>query len=559
MSDESTRPPQTDADSPDILPEAEPTERLAALLGVFLALLLVMAALVILYVQRGQRGLSAAVGPSPTAIVSPGAVGGTPAASKGAATPAPGAVLATQVATATPTGPRATASPAATSTAAATTAPQASATRATAVSPAATKPGTLPPPTSAPAPAQPTGPRTWYFAEGGSGAPFRTYYALYNPGAAAAKVQLTLYQESGQPVQRQVEAPAHSQVRILGNDLLPNTAFGARIASDQPIFAQRTTLGDRDGTTAPGQSPAKTWYFAEGRTMDEFTTWLLVLNPGTVQANLKLTYLPVEKQPVARSYTVKAESRLTIAVQKDVPDGVLGIILESDQPVVAEESIFFDEQKAAYGGPGASALGKRWYATGNTEEGFTTQIAVLNPDDTGIAVKASVVGRDGAKAEMSYPVGPKAKLDIVVNDLLEGQLVAVTLAADEPFAAQTTTFYASQQSAAYSANPAPAAAKDWYLPETLTGNLYNSYVVVFNPGTVASTVRAVYVVENGPAVIKSYNLPGGARLNLWANDEVKDSMVAAVEIHASQPVTAERITIFKTTLGATSSAGMVGQ
>ena len=77
------------------------------------------------------------------------------------------------------------------------------------------------------------------------------------------------------------------------------------------------------------------------------------MNPGAAAANLTVTYTQVpELTPVVKTYTVGPATRINIAVSADIPSGVMGIKVQSDQPVAAEHSIYFDNQKAAYGGPG---------------------------------------------------------------------------------------------------------------------------------------------------------------------------------------------------------------
>ncbi len=523
-------------------------ERVVLVLSGLLALLLLAAAVAAMYVVQHRSGFKSQVGPAPTIVL------GTPSV-KGTATPAP---------TAQPGGP----TPTVTSTARigqATASPTARVGQATAVATPTKRPATvvLPSPTL-PVTAVVTRPgevRSWYFAEGATIPPFQTFYSVYNGGSVAAQVTVTLYPERGSPVQRTVEVGPRRQLRVRAADLLPSAVFGAQIASEQPIYVERVTLGDRDGTATPGMSLATTWYFPEGRTVEDFTTWLLVLNPGRQMAQLTVSYLVVGGEVVTRKHTVAPSVRLTIPVHADAQRGVLGIIVRSDQPVAAEHSIYFDDQKAAYGGGGLSTLSKTWYvSSGNTEEGFTAQVALLNPHDTGTEAKITVVGRDQKTTTESYSLGPQSKHDIVLNDLADGQLVGAILETDQPVAVQIVTFYdADKKSAAYSASALPTPAYVWYLPDVATGSLHNSYVTVINPGAQEANVTALYVAEDGSQVEKSYRLAGRARMNLWANQEAKDKVVASVEVHSSQPVVAERITVFRTAVGATASAGMPGQ
>jgi len=423
-------------------------------------------------------------------------------------------------------------------------------------------------PTAAPSPtkAAPTvAARAWYFGEGASVPPFRTWYAILNPGNQATNVMLTLYPENGKPVQRNVAVAPGTQMRVLANEILPNAAFGAGITSDQPVYVERFTLGDRDGTTSSGLSPANTWYFPEGETADDFTVWLLVLNPGATPANLTVTYMiyrPEETtQPVVKKYVAPPTSRLTIDGRKDVPADVMGIMVESDQPVVVEQSLYFDNQKAAYGGGGATSLSTTWYvASANTQEGFTSRLAVLNPNKQPAVVKVTMIGSKSGRAQDSLSVPPLSKNDIVLNEDMDGQLVAAVLESDQPVAVVRATDYMSGGDnpvlAAYSAQASATAAGQWFLPETMTGSDYDSYVAIFNPATTPASATVTYYTDQGQPISKVYTVAPMTCLTIRVADDVTGKTVVAAGVSSTQPVVVERTTMFRRSVGASSSAGI---
>ena len=65
------------------------------------------------------------------------------------------------------------------------------------------------------------------------------------------------------------------------------------------------------GSVAPGvQAPSTIWYHAEGATGPYFDTYLLLANPGTVDAIATVTYLLPAGAPVTRTYQVAAKQRV---------------------------------------------------------------------------------------------------------------------------------------------------------------------------------------------------------------------------------------------------------
>ena len=171
-----------------------------------------------------------------------------------------------------------------------------------------------------------------------------------------AREELTMIGPSGR--QPALTVAAASQTSVLANEILPNSVFGAGITSDRPVYAERTTLGDRDGTAATGMTPGKTWYFAEGQTGDDFTTWLLVLNPGTAPAALTVTYYPVEGKPVVKTYTAPPTARLNIAAQADMEvlcNEFALPRLPATGPAPAQIIISLSDRAVAFGEPAPEA------------------------------------------------------------------------------------------------------------------------------------------------------------------------------------------------------------
>ncbi len=558
-------------------------DRLNTALSVLLAIVLFVAIVVVVLVARQRSQNAALVAPGPTVAIGKATViiGNTvtpvpatatpvkaaqPAMSPVVTPPTPAAVAsatqppataATAAPTAAPTKPGQTATlPAAT--ASPTAAPTKPGETATAILPTATTAAASPQPTVA------STVRTWFFAEGATVAPFRTWYDIFNPGSQPARVTISLYPETGKAVQKTVTVAAGTQTHFLTNDVLPNTVFSAGISSDQPVYVERLTVGDRDGTTASGMAPAKVWYFPEGQTGDDFTTWLLVFNPNATPADLTVTYYPVGAKAVVKTYSAPPTARLTIAAQKDVVSAVMGIVLESSQPVVAEHGIYFDNQKAAYGGPGLTATSKTWYVgSGNTQIGFTARVAVFNPNKAPAIIKVTLIGSKQNPVSDLYSVDPLSKDDIVLNDRADEQLVGVILDSDQPIVAGSVTYYMSGGEsgpvAAYSAPAVPAAAKEWYVPDVATGNEYDSYVALFNPGDAAASVTVSYVLQGAEVVTKTYNVAARSRTTLRASDEVKGKVVDAAIVRSTQPIAVERVTMFRNSVGATASAGIVAQ
>src|SRR5207302_6470058 len=89
---------------------------------------------------------------------------------------------------------------------------------------------------------------TWYLPEAYTGAGFRTYLALFNPGGTAATTHLTYLTSNGPVDGGDVVVPAASRTTVPLHQVMPNTEMSLQLASDHPVVAERTEVFDFKGT-----------------------------------------------------------------------------------------------------------------------------------------------------------------------------------------------------------------------------------------------------------------------------------------------------------------------
>lgn len=183
----------------------------------------------------------------------------------------------------------------------------------------------------------------WYFAEGYTG--YDTWLTIMNPNPAFVAGEVTFFNEYGtETVHRLALGPTSRSSIYLNRILPPNTPFGARLSFDNPIVAERSSYwANRSGghSSLGATAPATTWYLAEGSTAPPFDTWLLVMNPNPMNADITVTFMREDGVSIVRGYPVGPHSRLTLRVSREVPNSAFSMKVESSQPVVVERSMYF--------------------------------------------------------------------------------------------------------------------------------------------------------------------------------------------------------------------------
>ncbi len=211
----------------------------------------------------------------------------------------------------------------------------------------------------------------------------------------------------------------------------------ASITSNQPILAERAMYSSRPGQIfAAGHAgagvtaPALKWYSPKALPESFFDLFLLIANPGTQNADVKVTYLLDEGQPVVKTYTANRQSRLTIGVDFEDPrlsNVSMGMIVESTngQPIVVERAMWWPspDWHEAHLVAGSTATGTRWavagvnaFSTANlvvTEQ--ETYILIANTSATAGTATLTLLTGGGTPIATTVPLKPNSRVSVPVG------------------------------------------------------------------------------------------------------------------------------------------------
>jgi hypothetical protein len=202
--------------------------------------------------------------------------------------------------------------------------------------------------------------RTWYFAEGSTRAGFEEWLTIQNPASSAMTVNATYQLGAGQgtPIIKSYSVPAKQRLTVSVNqEIGPEKDDSVKLTSSSAFIAERPMYFSYHGLWTGGHdvlganNTAKTWFFAEGTTRDDFDEWLTLQNPGSSDAHVTITYYTTSGQAIPRSWTVGASSRLTVDVNQDAgANQDISAKVSSDEPIIAERPMYFNYNGVWTGG-----------------------------------------------------------------------------------------------------------------------------------------------------------------------------------------------------------------
>jgi hypothetical protein len=317
---------------------------------------------------------------------------------------------------------------------------------------------------------------------------------------------------------------------------LEATAFSTEIASDLLVVADRTMTWDAThyGSHAEtGVWPSGTWYFAEGATHGPFDLFYLVQNPASTPARVDVTYLLPSGEPIRRSYSVGAQSRFTIWVDREDPllaAAEVSAVFVSDLPIVVERAMYLTRDGrlflAGHDSAGVPSPGTQWFlAEGATGEFFDLFVLVANAETRAADVRVTYLLPDGNTIVRTLQISPQSRTTIWVD--LEDPLLAVASAVSTIVESTNGTPILVERAMWWPGTPAnwheahtaagtTATAARWALAEGETGgsDATATYVLVSNVSPSPGTFDVTLLFEDGTSSVRTFSIPASARSTL---------------------------------------------
>jgi hypothetical protein len=289
----------------------------------------------------------------------------------------------------------------------------------------------------------------WYLAEGSSQHPFDTWLLIQNPGAATANVSLIFMKDNGENRTMSLTVPPATRRELRANEVVPDAAFATKVVSDEPVVVERTVYLAGGGGHSTTASPvtSKTWFLAEGSTLDGFDTWVLLQNPNRAAATVTLTFLREQAPPLEHKVVVGATARLAFNARKAITGERFGLRLEADQPIVAERAMYFGggpdgAGTGAHATVGAPEAARSWYLPeGSTQAPFEQQVLLANPGPAAARVRLEFYRTDGSVVTRDLQVPAQRRQTVIANTEVPDAALVTRVTADQPVVVERSIYF----------------------------------------------------------------------------------------------------------------------
>jgi len=295
------------------------------------------------------------------------------------------------------------------------------------------------------------------------------------------------------------------------------------------------------------------WYLAEGYTGPGFSTYLLLENPNTAEAQVTLEAVTSLGEYHTMDLGLPAHSRTTLCLNSYWPEREVSTHIEVSNGVgiLVERSMYFNNGNYEGGHivAATSSPSTSWYfAEGYTGPSFDEWILVLNPQPFSQQALLRMLTGSGDILEFYYTLPAVSRFTIHVNDLVPDQESSAHLITDYPVVAERAMYFDYEGvSDGHASMGCTQLSSTWYFAEGYTGPGFDEWLLILNPYYYYSVdAQMEFFFSDGTSTSRTFELPPASRNTFKINDIVGSRDVAVkVTTPPDFPVLAERAMYFR--------------
>jgi hypothetical protein len=185
-----------------------------------------------------------------------------------------------------------------------------------------------------------------------------------------------------------------------------------------------------------------------------------------------------------------------------------------------------------------------YFAEGYTGEGFFEFLCLGNSSFDDVRVAVTYMFPEGNVQRQGLALGARSRDTILVNEVVgTDKEVALKVESDHLIVAERPMYftYDGALPGGHDCMGAPDASRTWYFAEGYTGDGFEEWICVLNPGNTAADLTFRFQTqEEGELVRTGYSVPAYTRGSFKVNEVLGADYQSSLKIESSSPVVAER-------------------
>ena len=284
-------------------------------------------------------------------------------------------------------------------------------------------------------------------------------------------------------------------------------------------------------------------------THDYWDEFILLTNPGSKAAKVRLTFLTKSGRKKLVKRRVVAHSKKTVAVDGLIKAGPSALKIRSDNPIVAERSMYFRHGNSGGGHStvGARRPSRRWYfAAGQTGKNIDTWLMIENPRTAPVRVTVIFMPGKGKRVVKRIKVRGSSRKALRIKSVrgLKAKATPMVIKSPKPIVAERSSYFKfNKRIGGFNSIGASRLSKNWYFAEGFTGRGFENRLLVFNPKKNSTKFKVTLSKSDGSQVSRTYKLGSRRRREIILNRIVSGTEFG-IKVHSPTKVVAERTVYF---------------
>jgi uncharacterized repeat protein (TIGR01451 family) len=335
--------------------------------------------------------------------------------------------------------------------------------------------------------------------------------------------------------------------------VIANTAWVSSTTPDPGIT--------NNSGTSMTPAPPLTYYFAEGATGSFWDNDVLLANPTSTAAPVTMRFFTESGEIITHAVTVAPESHVAVRVDNlpGLESAHFSAQITSDigVPLAVERTMSWDGT-LLYGAHTETAVmqpATKWYFAEGSAGYFVTFVLLENPGDTPADVTINFLREFQAPLVRTLALAPHSRYTIEVSAIPEliGDNFGIVVDATVPIVAERSMYFGTIPTRLWSGGHSSAGvtnpAQSWFYAEGVTGDFFDTFILLSNPQAVAANVTLEYILADGTVIPVAKIVPAQGRLTVMIDGEHDPRLHGAListRVLSDVPIVTERSMYWRT-------------
>ena len=231
----------------------------------------------------------------------------------------------------------------------------------------------------------------------------------------------------------------------------------------------------------------------------------------------------------------------------------------SDQPVIAERSVYWNSRNGGHCASGVVSSASQWYlAEGATDGGFETWVLIQNPNANDVTVDLTLMTDTGPQSPpdlQGFPMAANSRQSFNLGNYVTSFNVSTKVTSQGGDVIAERAMYWQDKLGGHDAHGLEYAKLKAFMAEGATAGGFETWVLLQNPGPSDAMVYITYMTENGAVEKEPFGLAAGQRISLNVVNDVGETYDVSTQVYSTAPVAVERSVYWNGKIGGTCSTG----